>query len=181
MSYQALHLEPDEQVILEVRKHWIVFAVYAVGLFLAGLLPPAALTFLKIFTPQIFNVNISGNTGTILLFFYLLWFLVLWILFFINWTTYYFDVWYVTKKRIIAVEQYHLFDREISNLRFDKIQDVSIETQGIISTFLDFGNIRVQTASENANDFAMKTVRHPDQVKRIIFGQQNKAQMKVEF
>lgn len=93
---------------------------------------------------------------------------------FIDWTKYYLDVWYVTEKRIIIVDQRKLFDRQMSNIRFDRMQDVSLNVQGVIATFLDFGNIKVQTASEDNTEFIMNTVRHPEEVRRIIFSQHNK-------
>ncbi len=174
MNYDALHLDPDEHVIMEVRKHWIVFAGHGVGLFVSALLPFVVFTVLQMFVPSITNViQLPGNTGALFLFFYSLWLLFLWISFFVAWTKYYLDVWFVTEKRIVAVDQKELFDREISNLRFDKIQDVTIDVDGLIPTMLHFGNIKVQTASEDEKDFAMDTVRNPDEVRRVIFSQHN--------
>ena len=179
MNYTPLHLDPDEHVILEVRKHWIVFAGHAVALLFAAFLPFLILVAFRLF---ILNYYISAfghapilpaNSSAVFLFFYTLWLLVLWISFFIDWTKYYLDVWYVTEKRIIAIQQRRIFDREISNLRFDKIQDVTIDIQGFIPTFLDFGNVKVQTASEDNLDFIMDTVRHPDYVRQVIFNQHN--------
>jgi hypothetical protein len=67
---------------------------------------------------------LPGQFYTLFAFFFILWVLTLWIFFFLDWTKYYLDVWYVTQKRIIIIDQKALFDREISNVRFDKIQDV---------------------------------------------------------
>ncbi len=174
MNYDSLHLESDEHVILEVRKHWIVFAGHAVSLLFAGLLPFILFVALEMFVPAVLNAfKLPGNVSALFLFFYALWLLFLWISFFIAWTTYYLDVWFVTEKRIIAIDQKALFDREISNLRFDKIQDVTINVDGMISTFLHFGDVKVQTASEDEEDFLMQTVRNPDEVRRVIFSQHN--------
>lgn len=174
MSYKQLHLEEGETVIFEVRKHWIVFFGQATALLFSALLPFIIFTIIKIYNFNLPEIDIAGNKSALFLFFYLLWLLTLWILFFIDWTKYYLDVWYVTEKRIIAVDQKRIFDREVSNLRFDKIQDVTIDVHGFISTLLDFGNIRVQTASEDSKEFYMNTVRHPEHVRKIIFSQQNK-------
>ncbi|MBA3732873.1 PH domain-containing protein [Patescibacteria group bacterium] len=173
MNYEILNLEPDEHVILEVRKHWIVFAGHAVGLLFAAFLPFIILTLFKIFLPSLIIIKIPGNTSALFLFFYCLWLLALWISFFFDWTKYYLDVWYVTEKRIIIVDQKKIFDRGISNLRFDKIQDVTIEVEGFIPTLLNFGNIKVQTASEDNFDFLLTNVRNPEQVRKIIFSQHN--------
>ena len=174
-SHDVLHLDQDESVILEVRKHWIVFAGNAIGLLFSGLLPFILYTFVKIFVPS-FNtmtVSISGNDSALFLFLCVLWLLFLWISFFVNWTKYYLDVWYVTGKRIIAVDQRNIFDRGISNLRFDKIQDVTIDVRGFLPTLLNFGNVKVQTAGEDNFEFSMSTVKNPEKVRMVIFSQHN--------
>ncbi len=178
-DYSALHLETDEHVILEVRKHWIVFAGHAAGLLLAAFFPFIVMVLFRLVILNHVSVLVHGSFSlpdfapTLFTFFYTLWILFLWISFFVGWTKYYLDVWYVTEKRIIAVEQKRIFDREISNIRFDRIQDVTVEVDGFIPTFLDFGNIKVQTASEDDLDFIMNIVRHPDEVRRVIFSQHN--------
>lgn len=174
MSYKQLHLEEGESVILEVRKHWIVFVGQATALLFSALLPFILLTLAKMFKISLPQFDIPGNVSALFLFFYLLWLLALWILFFLDWTKYYLDVWYVTEKRIIAIDQRKIFYREVSNLRFDKIQDVTIDVHGFIPTLLNFGNIQVQTASEDSTEFFMSSVRHPENVRKIIFAQQNK-------
>jgi len=173
MSYEALHLDQGENVILEVRKHWIVFAGQAIGLLFTAFLPFILYTVFKIFTPKILELNIVSNPHALFLFGYSLWLLALWLSFYINWTKYYLDVWYVTQKRIIAVDQRHIFDRGISNLRFDKIQDVTIDVKGFLPTLLNFGDIKVQTAGEDNYEFTMTVVRRPEEVRRVIFNQHN--------
>lgn len=173
MDYRALNLDPGESIILEVRKHWIIFAAHASGLIFAAFLPFALFTFFKIFAPGMFLIKIPGNPSALFLFFYSLWILALWISFFVDWTKYYLDVWYVTQKRIIIADQKFLFARELSNIRFDKIQDVSVDINGLLPTFLDFGNIRVQTASEDNTEFIATVVRHPEDVRKVIFSQHN--------
>jgi uncharacterized membrane protein YdbT with pleckstrin-like domain len=174
MSYENLHLDPEEKVILEVRKHWIVFAGIAVGLLSTALLPLGVFVLIKIFVPSVLVFDLPGNDSAFYIFLYILWILTMWILFFVDWTKYYLDVWYVTEKRIIAVDQKNIFNREISNLRFDKIQDVTIGVRGFIPTMLDFGDVRVQTASEDNLEFVLNVVRHPENVKKVIFERQNK-------
>lgn len=173
MNYRALNLEEGEGVILEVRKHWIVFAGYGAILVFIALMPLVALSFFEFFGLASFQVSLSSGFYVLFSFFYILWVLTLWIFFFLDWTKYYLDVWYVTEKRIIIVDQQGLFDRRISNVRFDKVQDVSLDVDGVIATFLDFGDIVVQTASEDNTKFTMTTVRHPEEVRRIIFSQHN--------
>jgi hypothetical protein len=174
MIYKTLHLDEGEHVVFQVRKHWIVFVGQGILLSVIASLPLFLYFVSKFFLPEFNSINFPGNKLALFLFFYTLWILTLWIFFFIEWTKYYLDVWYVTEKRIIIIDQKNIFHREISNLNFNKIQDVTLEINGFIPTFLNFGTIRVQTASENNQEFFMNTVRRPEEVRRIIFSHQNK-------
>lgn len=167
-----LDLEHGESIVLEVRKHWFVFLGITVVVVLGGFLPfVIKWAIFKYNFPQLQDIFIQYQS--LLTFIYSLWILVLWVTFFIKWTNYFLDVWYVTQKRIIDVNQKALFRREVSNLRFDKIQDISIEVNGVIATMLNFGDIRVQTAAEDSSEFHMKNVRNPEHVRKVIFGQHN--------
>ncbi|KND47834.1 MAG: hypothetical protein AB201_02895 [Parcubacteria bacterium C7867-006] len=173
MARDVLHLEADEHIILEVRKHWIVFVGYAISLLFSSLMPFLIFVVVRVFYPSILDIGMKGNVNALFLFVYCLWLLFLWISFFINWTKYYLDVWYVTEKRIIAVDQRKIFDRGISNLRFDKIQDVTLDVRGFIPTLLNYGNVKVQTAGEDNYEFSMSTVKDPENVRKVIFNQHN--------
>jgi uncharacterized membrane protein YdbT with pleckstrin-like domain len=158
-----------------VRKHWIVFVQHAFGLVLSAFIPFFLITLLDVFIPGFFSqISLPVNGYALFTYAYCIWLLCLWLSFFVNWTKYYLDVWYVTEKRIIAIDQKRIFNREVSNIRFDKVQDVSVNVRGFIATLLDFGNVKVQTASEDERDFYMTAVRHPQEVRRVIFTQQNR-------
>lgn len=166
-----LHLDSDESVILEVRKHWFVFFSYGLLLAIVAVMPVIFYETIVNFIdfPQPVAENFSG----IIFFSYMLWLLLLWMAFFVQWTNYYLDVWYITNKRIIDVEQKSFFHREVSSLRFDKIQDITVEVRGLLATFLNFGNVRVQTAAETSKDFFMKDADNPEQIRKLIFSQHN--------
>jgi hypothetical protein len=167
-----LHLDPDESIILEVRKHWLVFFSQAFFHLLAAFLPFFFYEGVIYLIPQVGEVG--SEYKPLVAFFYFLWLGVLWASFFMQWTNYFLDVWYITEKRIIDVEQKRPFHREMSSIRFDKIQDITIEVEGVIATFLNYGDIRVQTASENSKDFFMYTAANPERVRQMVFSQHNK-------
>jgi membrane protein YdbS with pleckstrin-like domain len=178
MNYDILHLDSDEHVILEVRKHWIVFAGYAISLLIMAVLPLALMLFVSAFLPKILPtvspaISSAQNLPALFLFFYSIWLLFLWVSFFVRWTKFHLDVWYITEKRIIDVRQNRFFDRDISNLSFDKIQDIDVDVHGLIATMFGFGTVEVQTASEDNGDFIMSTVENPDNVRRMIFDRHN--------
>ena len=166
-----LNLDPGETIVREVRKHWYV--LLSRGLFLV-FLACAPLFIGGIINSLLpFSIVTPVSTPALETFLYSLWLLGIWVSFFVYWTNYYLDVWFITEKRIIDVEQVGVFHRRVSNLRFDKIQDISIEIRGVVQTWLGFGDIRVQTAAENEHHFFMKNASDPDGVRRIIFSHHN--------
>ncbi len=152
----------------EVRRHWYVLFAETLGLFILALMP-----ILVIVIFDVFDLATLPNFIPLTLFGSGLWFLAIWIIFFIVWTDYYLDVWVITSKRIIDIEQRNLFSRSTSECRIEKIQDVSVEVHGFLATFLRFGNVKIQTAGESGN-FTLKSVPDPHRVKDIIFKEQER-------
>lgn len=173
-----LHLDKDESVIFEVRKHWIVFFSQAFFHSIGALAPLFLYGAIKEIIPL--NLSIGGNSNALITFVYFLWLGVLWLSFFVQWSNYFLDVWYVTQKRIIDVEQKRHFHREVSSIRFDKIQDITVEVEGLVATFLNYGDIRVQTASETSKDFVMKTAGNPERIRQTVFAQHNQQSERVQ-
>lgn len=157
-----INLNSNESVICEIRRHWFVLLSESIFLFLLLFIPIVIFYLLDIFEHDFFY-----NYGALFTFIAAGWFLFIWVSFLIVWTNYYLDVWIVTGMRIIAVEQYGLFSRNISECRLDRVQDVTIEIKGLIPTLLKFGDIHVQTAGED-RDFTIRRVPDPYQVKNIL-------------
>ena len=144
-----IKLEEGEKLVLEGRKHWFIAFINIFGFFLSALIPPAIVFMSKKwdFTAEI--VNFGGDKLIYSAYFFcFVWVLFMWMFLFINLTKYYLDVWYVTSKRLIDIDQKLLFYRDEAVLRLENIQDVAIASKGIIQTLLSFGSIRVQTSGE---------------------------------
>lgn len=193
-----LVLEPNENIVLIVRKHWFALFLRLFPLIPFIFIPLLLFVFVETvhvdissFTPSMHiyapesgvgtpsaNITISPiqrtsrqiSLGIIALF---SWFLLVWISAFIIWTDYFLDVLVITNKRIINVEQKALFSREIASLRLEKIQDVTIDISGILATFLSFGNMRIQTAGEQ-EEFKIPFIRDPEFVKNMILKEHNR-------
>lgn len=161
-----LNLDQNEHVLIEVRKHWFVLSPTTTVLVILALAPAMLSSLIVYFVPIDFSIIKELHMGVFL---YCLWLLCLWAYFFIQWTNYYLDVWFITEKRIISIEQISIFHRKISNLGLDKIQDVTIEQKGMIQSALKFGDIIVKTAAEGDTGFYLKDAADPDRVREIIF------------
>ena len=166
-------LDNDEKIILEVRKHWFVF--------LAQSLP---LVFL-VFFPLIIKIILSAlGLSDIVMFgkhaqafvtmMTALWVWFIGVAFFILWTDYYLDILILTNKRIIDIEQKGFFAREISTFRLDRIQDITVDVNGVIPTFFDFGDIHIQTAGE-VPEIGVKSIPDPHKVREIVSRAQDEA------
>jgi len=160
-------IEPKEKIILEVRKHWFVIFIDGFLLFVIALAPLLVFYFADKFFLAGKEINIGGEFIYLFSFAYFLWLLAMWVAFFISWTEFYLDVWYITDKRIIAIDQKGLFRREVIDLRYEKVQDATIEIRGIISTLLTFGDIQIQTAGIH-RDIILKNAKNPGKAKEII-------------
>lgn len=153
----------SEVVLRVVHRHWfdIVTHFIVVILFLAIVF--GSLSILPL-------LNISTDTAgmdRLVLFIQNTLLLLLWLYAFLVWIDYFFDVWIITNERVINIEQKGLFVRSVSELKFSRIQDVTTEVSGLIPTVLNFGDVKVQTASEE-DFFLFRRVPDPYHVKDVI-------------
>ncbi len=91
----------------------------------------------------------------------------LWIILFIEWLDYYLDVWIITGQRILDIEQKNLFHRVASEIDLKRIQDITSTVEGPLQTFFQYGNVQVQTASENSR-INLRQISHPVTVRREV-------------
>lgn len=164
-----IHIGGDEKVVYEIRRHWFVFLAESFFLIVLFFVP---WVIFSVF--DVFGSSVTGDAGALFVFITTAWLFILWMLFLIRWTNYYLDVWIVTNKRIIDVEQHSLFSRDVSEFRLDRVQDITIEIKGVLATLLHFGDIHVQTAGES-REFTIKRVPKPYKVKDMLVRAQNSA------
>ena len=160
--------KPDEEVVLLLRRHWLVF----VFKFL-----PFLVLILALVTVNEFGTKFANSLGLdIVVFYFIESFLAifLWLAAFITWVNFYLDIWIVTDNRIINIEQKALFSRYISELKHNKIQDVTSEVKGLIPTLFRYGDIFIQTAG-NKERFIFKQIPHPNQTRNLIMQLQKRA------
>ena len=130
-----IQLESKEVIIYTARKHWFIFLIEIIFVLAAAVMPVLIIYF----------VLETGITNLII-FLYLIWLLILWIVMTLIWTDYYLDVWLVTNCRVINIEQKGLFNRVVAEHKLFRIQDVRSEQKGIMPTFLNYGEVHIQTA-----------------------------------
>lgn len=169
MSYHFTGQHESEEVLVVTRPHWIVFGGKAVECLLALAVPFIIWALLRAFYP---TFTVEAITG-ILRLCMILYLYGVWTFFFLSWAHYWFDVSIVTTERIVKVEQYSIFRREISEFRISRVQDVTVEIRGVLATLMKFGDLKVLTASEEAG-FVFKRIPEPEKIKDIILQHQGK-------
>ena len=147
-------MEPGEEVLVTVRKHWFVIMAELFGIFILVLLPFVALVGFLIFNQTFANMGINILDYSNVIGFGV----AAWLLFslmggFTIWTHYYLDLWIVTDRRIILVDQIHFFSRNVSVFRLERMQDIEYSVKGIIPTLLNFGSLKAQTAGAHESNF----------------------------
>ena len=81
----------------------------------------------------------------------------------------------VTTQRIIYLDQQNFFKRKIIETNLDKIQDVTSDTQGMIKTMFDFGDVIIRTAGASAgSEIIVKNIASPYDVQQAITKRINK-------
>ncbi|PID52706.1 MAG: hypothetical protein CR972_00670 [Candidatus Moraniibacteriota bacterium] len=169
LKYYFTSQNPNEKILHIVHRHWFnMFIQYIPILALLGIM---IISF--IMHPYIFHS--FAHEGARVLFFFLqtFFFLFIWIYGFVIWFDYYLDIWIITTHRIVNVEQKGLFSRQVSELKFHQIQDVSTDVKGFFPTILNFGDITVQTAAEQSR-FLFRSVGSPYKIKSEIMTLQKK-------
>ena len=170
---EEFELEAGEKIIRSVRKHWLVFV--------GQLLPFALAAWLPIYLPGLLASLMSAtNPNSTALFallsfanpwvrvFFGLWWLSLWILAFNTFTQYFLNMWIITNRRIVSINQWGFFDRQVSSFLLVKVQDVTTTVDGFFATLFHYGTVRAETAGEAAPTFFMSGIPDPTGIRDLI-------------
>ena len=178
-----IDLHDNERVVIIARRHWFVFVSEVITM-VFGIVP---ILLVLLFSEEIYSYGERylsyGEISNILVFLGAAWLLVLWMKFFMAFTNYYLDVLVVTNQRVIDIDQIGLFARDIATAPLENVQDIKIETIGMIPTMLRFGNLYFQTAAAD-KEIMVKGIKNPEEVKNRLMttfhAPQNQAWDKLE-
>lgn len=157
-------LESGEVMLEGIRKHWIVYVEDCIVHVFGCLLFIGVAGYLSY---QGVVPYLSGDNKAYIVMVLIFFVIIFWTSFFYFWTKNFFDVWYVTDRHIIAVNQKDMFEREHAFMELSKIQDVSFEKNGFLGTFLGYGKLKVQTAGSD-QQFMIEDVRDVEAVTHRI-------------
>ncbi|MEI8061813.1 MAG: PH domain-containing protein [bacterium] len=157
-SFEGKH--DDEVVLLYLHRHWYTLVSKLVYLFLGSLLP-----FLLIYVFG--TLIVHYQLASLVVFLWSAYYMILWYVFGYIITMYSMDIWIVTNQRIIDSYQQGFFNRSVSEVGLENIQDISIKIVGAIPTAFNYGDIEVQSAAA-VDRFNFDHIPDPQGVKDVI-------------
>lgn len=168
MLYDKIKLEPNEKVLTTVRKHWFIIVVEMLGILLFALLPLFLFVLVALAPLPFDTTNLFLLYSQEILFVTAGWLLLSTMAGAGVWTHYFLDLWVITDRRIIVIEQVHFFNRKVSNFRLERLQDIKVTIKGIIPTLLNYGTVRAQTASAADSNFTSPGLPAPRELQSLI-------------
>ncbi len=164
---KEFELEPGEEVVLQTRKHWLLFVAELLPYAILIVIPfalPKLLALAPPIAPYATLIDYHATIGRVLLG---VWLLIMWTGAWNAFTRYFLNAWILTNKRIVDIKQRGYFNREVSSLFLSRVQDVTTDVTGVVSSLLNIGTIQVQTASEDV-EFVMHGIPRPEQMRNVI-------------
>lgn len=156
----------DEEVILFLRSHPIT------NLHWIGLI--AVMFFIPFFWIEFpLLSNISPMVGLSLTVF---WYMGLAFFAFEQLLVWFYNVYIVTNERVIDVDFYGLLYKDVKTAQISRIEDVNYSQRGLFSSFFNYGNVTIETASEQRSDggaegsgaFVFEAVADPNDVVKVL-------------
>jgi len=169
MLFEKLDLEPDEEVLKVVRKHWFIIVSELIGIVVFAL-TSIILFYIGAGLPKLLGGDSipTEEYAAFLTFTMAAWLLLSTLSGFVVWTHYYLDLWIITDRRIILVEQIHFFNRNVAIFRLERMQDIEFTIKGLIQTFFNYGTLSAQTAGHSESNFKSTGMPNPDDLQAII-------------
>jgi membrane protein YdbS with pleckstrin-like domain len=162
--YRLPNKLPDEKVVKVLHRDYFILFKKVLFFILLAILPFIFFRIMTLSFPALLNSLLSYTAVLLAASAY---YLFIWLFFFFSFIDFYLDVWLVTNKRIINVEQEGFFSRTISEQKLCRIQDITSEVKGALPTIFKYGNVHIQTAGEEKR-FVFEEVPNPDEVRNLL-------------
>lgn len=165
--------DDDEEIVMMGRSHLITNIKWMAVASFAFFVPLFWGEFPMIKTLDVNTSFVLSIVWYSLLLFYVIQNFVLW----------FYNVFMVTNERVVDVDIYGLLNKNINVTQISRIEDVSYSQRGIFAGFFNYGDVIVETASEQRSEtdnrepeFSFRSVSNPALVVKIISELMEKAE-----
>ena len=152
-------LEPDERVIRQTRRHWVVFVRSIFMTTLAVFAYVAFVIWLAFYIHLSFNVLLLVLPVLAMASLAFVW----------HWFDWRNDYFVVTNRRITHHEQTAFLYESRDETHIERVQDISLKRVGL-GKLLDYGDLIIQTAAR-IGSIAFQDAPHPDNLRESIFSE----------
>lgn len=153
----------DEVGIFIMHRHWSVLFGRMLRWGLLIVLPITVIAVL-LATGRVESFAVESAGGVAIVLGASIFMLLVLLLAFQDWLDYFLDMLILSNERVIQVEQVGMFKRTVSQLSLDKVQDVTVETKGMLSSFFGFGTLTIESAGGELNNFIIHNVPHAERI-----------------
>ena len=157
-------LLPDEKFIKVFRRHPITLFGLYMGIAVTFIIPLSVYFLFKGMRADFFE---SEAGAVIFMLFLSIFFLYALLFMFQQFLDHWLDIWILTSRRIVNIEQTGLFSRVRSEVRLYRVQDVTSEINGFLRHMFDYGMVYAQTAGET-HRFTFEDIPEPKEAARMI-------------
>lgn len=154
--------EPNEKVILFLRRHFITNLSWITGTILLTATP--VLIGYIIHTTNIPFTLLSNRFIFLILIFY---YLIVLSYAFVNFINWFYNIGIVTNRRVLDIDFTNLSSINVAATSVKEIEDVTYTQQGFTQQFYNFGDVKMQTATKT-EDFIFEKTPKPAEVVNIV-------------
>jgi hypothetical protein len=145
--------EREEEIIMIMRRHWVAYLPHVV-LAIAVLMIAIVLLIISSNAPNIYGkstIYLGLFAASLVVSINII------VTALIQW---YYNISIITDKRILSLKVSGIFGHSYTEILWKKIQDVSHDSIGVLSSIFDIGNIYLDTAGEGV-DLTLKFASEP--------------------
>lgn len=157
--------EEDEEIILFLRQHFITNIPW-IATSIALIFVPLVLFFLFPTTNGSF-FGLSLFTAQFTTVFIIFYYLVVLTYAFVSFITWYYNIFIVTKKRVVDIDFSDLVYHNVALTKLNLVQDIDYTQIGFVRSLFNYGDVFIQTAGDKPN-FEARAVPKPAKIAQII-------------
>lgn len=161
--------EEEKKIIIFSHRHWIAFLSQIIISSILIIVPIVVIILLDIYYPK-FSDGVLKN---FLVLFSSAYYLLILTFIFNAWISYYFDIYILTDELIVDITQDGFFHRKVAQLSLLRVQDVSSNIKGFLPTLFAFGDVLVETAGEQSEEFLLKSIPNPQEFSAKVLEMHN--------
>ena len=151
------NLRPGEEVIMVVKRHWIIYLILIL-VFISWIL-------FTVLSYTIFWASTLNNLVNIVFWMFFS------VLLYIKWLDHELDMYAITNNRIIWIDQISFLNRTVTECNLWQVQEVNSKTKWIFANMLNYWTLTILTAwnaTDMIMDFAPNSMQEARKILNIV-------------